>query len=294
MPPSHGTGTGRPGGAEIGGFLVGEVAVSPVYDGYRYVDAHALYDKTEDDWRPHRQFTDDQLRLRMDYGGFLLRTSRHLIVVDPAAAPRSAIDGGHFFHSLRALGAAPAEVTDVVFTHLHMDHIENSVIEGRAAFPLARYWCHAADWAFFHAASQPGSTGDIHRRREVSELLSPLAGRLETWETGRAIAPRVNVEHAPGHTPGSSIVVISSSSARALLLGDVVHCPVELTDPEWALRQDVDAVAARKTRFKLSAGIDDGATLVTAGHFPGLSFGRVQSDESGRHWQPGHPNEQVR
>lgn len=117
--------------------------------------------------------------------------------------------------------------------------------------------------------------------------MSPLTGRLEQWDRGTATG--VNVEHAPRHTPGSSIVLISSSSARALLLGDVVHCPMELTDPEWALMQDVDAVAAGKTRPELSARIEDGATMVTAGHFPGLSFGRVLRNEYGRRWQPGHP-----
>jgi len=290
MPLSRGAGTGWSRGAETGGFLVGDVAVTPVYDGYRYVDAHALFDKTEEDWRPHRQFADDQLRLRMDYGGFLLRTSRHLIVVDPGAAPPNAIDGGHFFQSLRALGVDPGEVTHVVFTHLHMDHVRNAVAVGRAAFPAAQYLCHAAEWAFYQTGPEPGSGRDIHRRNEVTDLLRPLAGRVEMWENGRAVAAGVDLEHAPGHTPGSAIVVISSPSARALLLGDVVHCPVELIDPEWGLRQDVDPLTARTTRRKLSAGIDDGVTRVTAGHFPGLSFGQVRSNGSGRRWQPCHPN----
>jgi hypothetical protein len=82
--------------------------------------------------------------------------------------------------------------------------------------------------------------------------------------------------------------LISSSSARVFLLGGVVHCPVELTDPEWALMQDVDVVAARKTRSELSARIVDGATMMAARHFPGLSLGRVLSNEYGRRWQPGH------
>lgn len=43
-------------GLSRGGFGVGDVAVMPIYDGYRYVDARALRDKTVDDWRPHRQF----------------------------------------------------------------------------------------------------------------------------------------------------------------------------------------------------------------------------------------------
>ncbi len=57
---------------------------------------------------------------------------------------------------------------------------------------------------------------------------------------------------APGHTPGSTIMVLSSGTARALLLGDVVHCPIELINDEWARLGDVDPelANARATRWR--------------------------------------------
>ena len=39
----------------------------------------------------------------------------------------------------------------------------------------------------------------------------------------------VDVRLAPGHTPGSSIVALSDGAARAMLLGVMVHCPLELS-----------------------------------------------------------------
>ena len=56
---------------------------------------------------------------------------------------------------------------------------------------------------------------------------------------------------APGHTPGSTIMVISSGTARGLLLGDVVHCPVELEEDEWGGLGDVDPELAQRTKTAL-------------------------------------------
>ena len=63
---------------------------------------------------------------------------------------------------------------------------------------------------------------------------------METWTSDLAIAPGVDLRAAPGHTPGSTVVVISSGTERAILLGDAVHCPVELLEEEWEFMADVD------------------------------------------------------
>ena len=60
--------------------------------------------------------------------------------------------------------------------------------------------------------------------------LQPVAHRVATWSADGTVLPGLNVVHAPGHTPGSAIVVISSGNDRAMLLGDVVHCAVELIE----------------------------------------------------------------
>ena len=61
---------------------------------------------------------------------------------------------------------------------------------------------------------------------------------------------------APGHTPGSTIIVMSSGADRAMLLGDVVHCPIELLDDEWAGMGDVDPALARRTRVALARELE--------------------------------------
>jgi hypothetical protein len=69
-----------------------------------------------------------------------------------------------------------------------------------------------------------------------------------------------------------------------MLLGDVVHCPVELLDDEWAGIADVDPALARRTRTALARELEGTDVPVAASHFPGLRFGRLLSGAGGRSW----------
>src|SRR5205807_5316594 len=130
--------------------------------------------------------------------------------------------GGAFLARLAASGVAPSDVTDVVFTHLHFDHVGWATSKGDVVFTNATYRCDRRDWAHF-VGPDPGAT----------RKLSPLQDRMSFFDGSGPLFPGVDVLAAAGHTPGSTIVVISSGTNRAMLLGDVVHCAVELLDDEW-------------------------------------------------------------
>jgi glyoxylase-like metal-dependent hydrolase (beta-lactamase superfamily II) len=89
---------------------------------------------------------------------------------------------------------------------------------------------------------------------------------------------------APGHTPGSTIMVLSSGAERAMLLGDVVHCPVQLLDDEWAGISDVDPVLAKRTRNALARELEGSGVPVAGAHFEGMHFGRLLVAEGRRRW----------
>ena len=82
----------------------------------------------------------------------------------------------------------------------------------------------------------------------MAERLGPVLDRVETWETDGGLLPGVDVRLAPGHTPGSSVVVISDGTQRALLLGDIIHCPLELMDDDFNLLVDHDQAMADSVR----------------------------------------------
>lgn len=247
----------------------GDMRVDPVIDGTgTFEPTRSFRGSTPEQWAVHRDLLDENGRLGFSMGGFLVRGRGRTTLVDLGLGPRSflGIDGGGFLESLEGLGVSAGEVTDVVFSHLHFDHIGWAADgEGRPVFPNAVYRCDSADWEHF-MVEHPG---------EEADLLGPLADRFETWRGSGVLLPGLDTLAAPGHTPGSTVLVVSSGAARAMLLGDVVHCPVELVDDEWDAMFDVDPELARRTRVALNRELEGSDIPVAAAHFPDLRFGRL-------------------
>ena len=78
--------------------------------------------------------------------------------------------------------------------------------------------------------------------------------------------------------------MVSSRGERALLLGDIVHCPLELADEEFVLLGDVDQELADRTRERVRRELDGENVLAAAAHFPELQFGRLLAGVDGRTW----------
>jgi glyoxylase-like metal-dependent hydrolase (beta-lactamase superfamily II) len=260
---------------------VGDLDIVPVYDGWARVPAAELLRFTgdrDDAWLPHEQFLTDDGGIELSLGGFLIRTGQRTVLVDAGVGriDNERYHGGRFVESLAEAGLTPDDVTDVVFTHLHFDHVGWATQRGSVVFPRATFRCHAADWDHFVAGPTP-EAGSVKK-------LSPLADRLEIFGDDDAVAPGVTVRHAPGHTPGSAVVVVADGAERALLLGDVVHCPVELMEDEWEALFDVDPALARRTREALAKELEGTDVPVAVAHFPGLRFGRLLAGTGRRHW----------
>jgi glyoxylase-like metal-dependent hydrolase (beta-lactamase superfamily II) len=271
----------------VGYMQIGDVTIEGVTDGSLQVPPTALFNKSDQDWLQHSQFLDNDGMLPIDMGGFLVRSGERLALVDTGIGPDAAPDRtGMFMRSLAALGVGPSEVTDVVLTHLHFDHLGWATDGERRLFDNATYRCHEADWDFFMGPNPFDDSLAVSMMggRASSDLLPPIADRLETWSGDRTILPGIDVRGAPGHTPGSTVIVISSGTGRAMLLGDVVHCPAELLSDDWEMIGDVDRQLAQRSREAVARELEGSDIPAAAAHFPGLTFGRLLAAEGGRQW----------
>lgn len=260
---------------------VGRLEVVPLPDGGARLPAGQLLRFTgsrDDPWGPHQGLLEPDGSLELAMGGFLVRTGDRVVLIDTGVGriDNGVYWGGRFLESLAAAGVTPPEVTDVVLTHLHFDHVGWATQQGTVVFERATYRCHPADWDHFVSGPNP-EAGAVRK-------LSPIAGRLEPFAGDAEVAPGVSVRHAPGHTPGSAVVVISDGDYRAVLLGDAVHCPVELVEDDWEAVMDVDPALAARTREALARELEGTDVPVVAAHFPGLRFGRLLPGKGRRRW----------
>jgi glyoxylase-like metal-dependent hydrolase (beta-lactamase superfamily II) len=261
---------------------LGNLHIDPIVDGVgRFAPTRTFRGTTDDDWSAHRDLLDADGMLQFVMGGFLVRGNGHVTLIDLGLGTGTlmGITGGSFVQNLAACGVEPHEVTDVLFTHLHSDHIGWAVSDGQATFANATLRASQADVDHF----VHGSGADENERA----VLDVVGTHIVAWDAGSTttIVPGIDQFAAPGHTPGSSVIVLSSGSERAMLLGDVVHCPVQLIDDEWAGLFDVDPVMARRTRTALARELEGDPTLVAAAHFPDLRMGRLLRGEGRRLWQ---------
>jgi glyoxylase-like metal-dependent hydrolase (beta-lactamase superfamily II) len=253
---------------------IGDLHLHPISDG-TFV-ARPMYFGSQVPPDSHPELFDRHGTAWLPLGCFLIRSGERVVLVDAGLGPEvqdgmHLIVGGQLLTGLRAQGVTTAEVTDVVCSHFHADHVGWLFdLAANPIFPRATIWYGAGD--FHHLVTGPGDM-TVHIRQGFTEPSN--AARLRPIDRDTTIASGVTAVLAPGHTPGHLCVVISSGQERALLLGDAVTCPVQLDEPTWHSIGDVDPALADRTRERLWRELENEHTVGAGSHFPKLQFGRV-------------------
>jgi glyoxylase-like metal-dependent hydrolase (beta-lactamase superfamily II) len=141
----------------------------------------------------------------------------------------------------------------------------------------------STEWEFWRSL-EPGSFQEALASGLI-EVRQPLEHHTQFVSDGQVIAPGVTVIATPGHTPGHLSLVVSSGTPRAIILGDVMHCPVQFDEADWSVVLDVDKELAKRTRERLMRELEDPSTISADGHFPDVVFGRVMPAQGKRYWR---------
>jgi glyoxylase-like metal-dependent hydrolase (beta-lactamase superfamily II) len=248
--------------------------ITPLSDGELHIPAQALLNR---DLPP--EFTDAEGLMAVNFGGYLVRTPEHTVVVDTGigggAIPELPI--GSFPDRLRAAGVAPEDVDTVIFTHLHFDHVGWSGL-----FTAARFHVHAIDWRYWvtDATPETGPGREDFGAVPAPERLAPLAGRVTQHDGERTeIVPGITLRLAPGHSPGHCIVEVGDDH---VLLADAAHNPAQLLADDYRSATDVDAELAARTRASLAEELTGSGKLIAMTHHPGS--GRLEVRDGRRCW----------
>jgi glyoxylase-like metal-dependent hydrolase (beta-lactamase superfamily II) len=224
---------------------------------------------------------------------WLVRSEGRTILVDTGVGndkPRPALPAlDHlaqpaYLDNLRRAGVEPADVDVVINTHLHIDHVGwNTRLQDGGwipTFPNATYLLPKADFEFWDPANNP-DIPDIAGGGNVNvfeDSVAPVrdAGQVRLWEESYRVDANLVLEAAPGHTPGSSVIKLFSGGKAALFAGDLMHSPVQVTEPDASSCFCSDPAASRTTRRRLLGWAADTGALVLPAHFCGRSAIEVQ------------------
>lgn len=190
---------------------------------------------------------------------------------------------------LAAAGAAPEQVTDVVMTHLHSDHVgwNTRLEDGRwvPTFPDAVYHIPKADYDWFRAFNLSGKAKD---GGSFFDSVEPVvaAGLANFVSPNDLVAGCLECMAAFGHTPGQLNYWLRSGSRSAVFSGDVLHHPVHIYRPEWNSNVDILPEVAAGTRAAFLEMAADTGALVMPCHFAPPHCGFVRHDRAGFVFQP--------
>ena len=186
---------------------------------------------------------------------------------------------------LQAAGAGPDDVTHVVQTHLHMDHVGwNTIkVDGRwtPTFPKARYLIPRADFIHFREECANGGNPIIDQSFDDSIMPIVDAGLVDLVENEPEVADCLVPEPAPGHCPGQTLYHLHSGGQEAIFCGDVMHSPLQIVKPELNSTYCSDPELARVTRAHLLAGAADREAMIFPSHFGAPHCGYVRRQNGG-------------
>ena len=216
---------------------------------------------------------------RTSVNAFLIQGNGATVLIDTGAAGAMGPTLGRLQASLAAAGVSPGDVDTILMTHLHVDHISGlASTAGAAAFPNAElviaqneadFWLSEAVAAAAPDEQKPSFAG-------AQTAVAPYRSRLRLF-SGTDVAPGIQAQPLPGHTPGHTGYLVTSGDAALLIWGDVLHVQdVQLRRPEIGMVFDTDPEEATRSRLRaLDMAAQD--RLMVAGmhlHFPAFSYVR--------------------
>jgi glyoxylase-like metal-dependent hydrolase (beta-lactamase superfamily II) len=225
-------------------------------------------------WRSELS-TDSEGKIPVGHNTALLSSAGELILIDTGYGDDThGGRTGRLLEQLACTGYRREQVSAVVNTHAHGDHISRNTVlaqgRSRPAFPNARYYLGRGDWDRFN-----GPDGELHHFAQHLRSLADL-GMLNLVDGALELTPEVSLLPTPGHTPGHMSVLIRSYGKMAIYLGDLCHHPLHFAHPGWVSCFDTDPQLTPETRRWVFRMALDNDALLLCPHASAPGLGRLR------------------
>jgi glyoxylase-like metal-dependent hydrolase (beta-lactamase superfamily II) len=245
------------------------------------------------------RFIDAELNVDIVSQSWIVIIDGRVVVVDPCTGngrnfpdfPPAHMLDTPYLERFAATGVRPEDVDYVFCTHLHMDHCGwNTLLRaGRyvPTFPNARYVIVRREFDRWDSRRSdhlavPANAGTF----ENSVLPVLEAGLAELVPDRFAICPSLEVEPAPGHTLGHSMLHLAGGTRQAYFVGDAFHHPIEMIHPDLDSRTSESFPLAMQTRRRIIEACLAQDAVVIPAHFPCAFGGALRRRDGGLVFEP--------
>lgn len=265
--------------AEI--LTLGDATLTTLNDGHLLLPTGFVFDTVNADTAESiRQSYGISDELKPPCNVTLLRVGGRVVLFDCGAGSGFQPDVGLLPEALDAAGVLPEEVTDVIFTHGHPDHLWGILDDfDEPLFANARLRMGREELDYWR---DPGTVEAIGETRAsfavgAKRRLDLLGDRIEDFGDGEEVIPGVTARLAAGHTPGHMAFRLSFGGEETLLVGDAIgNHHIAFAAPAIETGNDQDMARAADTRVRLLDEIAADGLMMIGFHLPNGGIGRAE------------------
>jgi glyoxylase-like metal-dependent hydrolase (beta-lactamase superfamily II) len=215
----------------------------------------------------------------------LVRDGERVILFDAGAGDGFQPSVGQLAGALDTIGVSVDDVTHVVFTHAHPDHLWGVLDDfDDPMFPNAEHMIGRTEWDYW---IRPETVDEIGEERATFAVgaqrrLSALEDAITRFDAEQEILPGIWAHAAHGHTPGHMAFEVRSGSESVMVVGDAIGNPhVAFARPEWPSGSDQDQALGAQTRGRLLDALAQDQMQLIGFHLPNGGIGRVERAAEG-------------
>ncbi len=216
---------------------------------------------------------------------FLVRTGDAIVLVDSGARDIFGSSCGFLPAAMAEAGVDAADVTHLLLTHLHPDHIAGSIDgDGNVLFPRAEVFLTETERGFWtDDGNFSGADQDTAAWQQLAKsVLAAYGDRVTPVADDAEIAGGVSLLSLPGHTPGHVGFRVDSGNESFVSICDTVHAQtLQFADPDICVAFDADSSAAARTRRRLLDMVASDRLPFSGGHVLGANVGMLERSGSG-------------
>ena len=238
-----------------------------------------------------QEFGVSQQQLTPECNLGLYQDDTNTVLFDVGSGPDFMPSAGKVTDSLDALGLAPDQITHVVFTHAHPDHIWGLLDEfDDPVFPNATYMMGRAEWDYWWNPETVNAIGDARAAFAVGarRRMEAIEDSVELFDDAQEILPGIAAVATYGHTPGHMGFELRQGVDAALIVGDAIgNHHVAFARPGWPSGADQNQDQAIATRRMLLDRLSAEDMMLVGFHLPGGGMGRAEKSGDSYRFIPG-------
>lgn len=227
----------------------------------------------------------------------LVKTKNRLILLDTGMGVFADERTGFLLKSLQKAGFSPKDITDVFLSHAHPDHIGGVVDQqNKFIFPNADIFISKTEHDFWMKATVKDFTNselikhtDVLQKiiPAIQNILKTIQPKLKFYDFNKVLYDNFSFQLAPGHTPGLTVMTISSENEKLMYIADLIHSDIILfPHPDWGYFGDTDLDIAIESRKKLLQQLAETKTRAFAYHLPWPGLGFTKKNSAQFAWFP--------